>query len=192
MFLVLLHNLSLGGSVSEVNGEHFWLGWVDEDGFFLPDFSQFWFSLRSPFAPRQLVYKDTQREVRRVIMTEIQFKFDFRRKKKREHICSYVQHMVAKTDHEGFRCGWIQHSNSVIRNQSLSISQLHFHPLTDLSNLVRKSDQQQLQASVLSVQQLQWKKNASFHIVPASLRVYLHWSILGHVPIPESMRHIIH
>ena len=69
-------------------------------------------------------------------MTEIQFKFDFRRKKNR----SIFVHLVAETDHEGFRCGWIQPSSSIFRcgwiqpsssifrNQSLSSLNSTFIP----------------------------------------------------------------
>lgn len=74
----------------------------------------------------------THRELGRVATAESQFRFDLRRKKR---------NISARGSQQGryrFRHGWIQHSKSIISNQSLSISQLCFHPLAGLDHVVIK------------------------------------------------------
>lgn len=75
---------------------------------------------------------NTHRELGRVATAESQFRFDLRRKKR---------NISARGSQKGryrFRYGWIQHSKSIISNQSLSISQLCFHPLAGLDHVVIK------------------------------------------------------
>lgn len=67
-------------------------------------------------------------------MAEIQFKFDFRRKNRNILARMFNIWYTKKTRIDSDVAG----SSIVIRNQSLSISQLYFHPFTDLCHLVAK------------------------------------------------------